>query len=98
MLATFTFIFMALLFILVKLILIVPMREVCVVERLGKFRAVMQPGLHFMIPFFDKVAYRHEIREQVLDIPSQSCISRDNIQIDVDGLVYIQVMDGAKAS
>ena len=98
MLATFTFIFLGLLFILLKLVLIVPMREVCVIERLGKFRAVMQPGLHFLIPFFDRVAYRHEIREQVLDIPAQSCISRDNIQINVDGLVYIQVMDGAKAS
>jgi len=74
------------------------MREVCVIERLGKFRAIMKPGLHFLIPFFDRVAYRHEVREQVLDIPSQSCISRDNVQIDVDGLVYIQVMDGAKAS
>jgi regulator of protease activity HflC (stomatin/prohibitin superfamily) len=98
MLAIFTFIFLGFLFIFLKLILIVQMREVCVVERLGKFRAVMKPGLHFLIPFFDRVAYRHEIREQVLDIPAQSCISRDNVQIDVDGLVYIQVMDGAKAS
>jgi len=98
MLATFTFLFLGLLFIVVKLVLIVPMREVCVIERLGKFRAIMKPGLHFLIPFFDRVAYRHEVREQVLDIPSQSCISRDNVQIDVDGLVYIQVMDGAKAS
>jgi len=98
MLATITFLFLGILFIVVKLVLIVPMREVCVIERLGKFRAVMKPGLHFLIPFFDRVAYRHEVREQVLDIPSQSCISRDNVQIDVDGLVYIQVMDGAKAS
>ncbi len=98
MLAILTFVFLGLLFILLKLILVVKMREVCVIERLGKFRAVMKPGLHFLIPFFDRVAYRHETREQVLDIPAQSCISRDNVQIDVDGLVYIQVMDGAKAS
>ncbi len=98
MLATFTFVFLGILFIFVKLVLIVKMREVCVIERLGKFRTVMQPGLHFIIPFIDRVAYRHEIREQVLDIPPQSCISRDNVQILVDGLVYIQVMDGAKAS
>ncbi len=98
MLATLTFVFLGLLFIIIKLVLVVKMREVCVIERLGKFRAVMQPGLHFLIPFFDRVAYRHETREQVLDIPAQSCISRDNVQIDVDGLVYIQVMDGAKAS
>jgi regulator of protease activity HflC (stomatin/prohibitin superfamily) len=98
MLAIFTFTFLGCLILLLKLILVVEMREVCVVERLGKFNGIKQPGLHFLIPFFDKVAYRHETREQVLDIPSQSCISRDNIQIDVDGLVYIQVMDGAKAS
>lgn len=98
MLATATFLFLGLIFIVVKLVLIVQMKEVCVIERLGKFRAVMQPGIHFLIPFFDRVAYRHETREQVLDIPAQSCISRDNIQISVDGLVYIQVMDGAKAS
>jgi regulator of protease activity HflC (stomatin/prohibitin superfamily) len=98
MLATLTFIFLGFLFIVVKLVLIVPMKEVCIIERLGKFRAIMRPGLHFLIPFIDRVAYRHETREQVLDIPSQSCISRDNIQIEVDGLVYIQVMDGAKAS
>jgi len=98
MLATLTFIFLGFLFIVVKLVLIVPMKEVCIIERLGKFRAIMRPGLHFLIPFIDRVAYRHETREQVLDIPSQSCISRDNVQIEVDGLVYIQVMDGAKAS
>ncbi|WP_286270088.1 SPFH domain-containing protein [Thalassotalea hakodatensis] len=98
MLATLTFALLALLFIVVKLVLIVQMKEVCVIERLGKFRAVMEPGIHFLIPFIDRVAYRHETREQVLDIPAQSCISRDNIQINVDGLVYIQVMDGAKAS
>ena len=98
MLATITFVFLALLFIVLKLVLVVQMQEVCVIERLGKFRAVLAPGLHFLIPFVDRVAYRHETREQVLDIPAQSCISRDNIQINVDGLVYIQVMDGAKAS
>lgn len=68
------------------------------IERLGKYSGIKYPGIHFLIPFFDRVAYRHETREQVLDIPSQSCISRDNIQISVDGLVYIQVMDGEKAS
>ncbi|SEL58765.1 SPFH domain, Band 7 family protein [Colwellia chukchiensis] len=98
MLASVTFALLVLLFIVVKLVLIVQMKELCVIERLGKFRAVLQPGLHFLIPFIDRVAYRHETREQVLDIPAQSCISRDNIQINVDGLVYIQVMDGAKAS
>lgn len=85
-------------FILYKLLLIVPMREVNVIERLGKFRTVLQPGFHFLIPFFDRVAYKHEIREQVLDVPPQSCISKDNTQLEVDGLVYLKVMDGKLAS
>ena len=93
-----TFVLLITFFILWKLVLIVEMREICVIERLGKFRMVMEPGLHFLVPFFDRVAYRHEIREQVMEIPSQSCISRDNIQIEVDGLIFIKVMDGRKAS
>lgn len=95
---TITIVFLIILFVLYKLMLVVPMREVNVIERLGKFRAVLQPGFHFLIPFFDRVAYAHDIREQVLDVPSQSCISKDNIQIEVDGYVYLQVKDGQKAS
>ena len=81
-----------------NLILIVPMRELCVIERLGKFRSTLEPGLHFLIPFVARVAYRHEPRELCINIPHQSCISRDNIQIDVDALLYIKVMDAYKAS
>ena len=81
-----------------NLILIVPMRELCAIERLGKFRSILEPGLHFLIPFVDRVAYRHETRELCINIPHQSCISRDNIQIDVDALLYIKVMDAYKAS
>jgi regulator of protease activity HflC (stomatin/prohibitin superfamily) len=95
---TFTISLLVILFILYKLLLVVPMREVNVIERLGKFRAVLQPGFHFLIPFFDRVAYAHDTREQVLDVPMQSCISKDNIQIEVDGLVYLKVMDGQRAS
>jgi regulator of protease activity HflC (stomatin/prohibitin superfamily) len=95
---TFTISLLVILFILYKLLLVVPMREVNVIERLGKFRAVLQPGFHFLIPFFDRVAYAHDTREQVLDVPMQSCISKDNIQIAVDGLVYLKVMDGQRAS
>lgn len=93
-----TIVFLAALFVLYNLILVVPMRERCVIERLGKFRVVLEPGFHILIPFFDRVAYRHETREQCLNIPHQSCISKDNIQIDVDGLLYIKVMDAYKAS
>ncbi|MCL1049710.1 paraslipin [Shewanella abyssi] len=94
----FTLFVLFVFFILYKLLLIVPMREVNVIERLGKFRNVLQPGFHFLIPFFDRVAYKHEIREQVLDVPPQSCISKDNTQLEVDGLVYLKVMDGKLAS
>ena len=98
-----TIIFLVLFFIFYNLILIIRMRERCVVERLGKFRGVLEPGLHFLIPFVDRVAYRHETREQCINIPHQSCISRDNIQIDVDGLAMnangelygFEVLDGA---
>ncbi|WP_153916092.1 SPFH domain-containing protein [Shewanella sp. TC10] len=85
-------------FILYKLMLIVPMREVNVIERLGKFRTVLKPGFHFLVPFVDRVAYRHDTREEVLDVPPQSCISKDNTQLEVDGLVYLKVMDGKLAS
>jgi len=85
-------------FLLWKTCIVVPMRESVVKERLGKFAGVLNPGLHFLIPFFDRVAYRHEMREQVIDIPPQACITRDNIQVEVDGLVYLRVMDAEKAS
>ena len=93
-----TIIFLIIGTILWNLVIIVPMREAYVVERLGKFKAVLMPGIHIIIPFFDRIAYRHEMREQVLDIPSQMCISRDNTQIEVDGLVYLKVMAPQKAS
>lgn len=81
-----------------NLMIIVPMRQCCVLERFGNFRRVLEPGFHLVVPFLDKVAYRQEIREQVLDIPAQSCITRDNIQVSVDGLVYLKVMDAKRAS
>ncbi len=85
-------------FVLSKTAIIVPARTICVKERLGKFAGIMNPGFHILVPFIDRVAYRHEAREQVFDVPAQSCISRDNIQIEVDGLVYIKVLDPVKAS
>ncbi|MCT4641392.1 MAG: paraslipin [Bacteriovoracaceae bacterium] len=85
-------------FILFKTIVIVSMRENFVVERLGKFSRVLKPGIHFLVPFFDRVSYKHEMREEVFDIPSQTCITQDNMQIEVDGLVYLKVMDAKKAS
>lgn len=84
--------------ILFKMIIVVPERENVIVERLGKFHRLLKPGIYFLIPFFDRAAYVQEIREQVIDIPSQSVITSDNIQVEVDGLLYLQVMDAKKAS
>ncbi len=95
---TLTILFLIVFFIFYNLVLIVPMREMIVIERFGKFRGVLEPGFHFLVPFVDRVAYRHEAREQCLNIPHQSCISRDNIQISVDGLLYIKVLDAYRAS
>lgn len=93
-----TIVLLVFLFILYKLMLVVPMREIHVIERLGKFKAVLEPGFHLLIPFIDRVAYVHDSREQVFDVPAQVCISKDNIQITVDGYVYLKVMDGQRAS
>lgn len=98
MLTLFTLLVIFTFFVLYNTIVIVHMRESMVVERLGKFRKVLEPGFHFLVPFFDRVAYVHEIREQVLDIPSQICITNDNMQVEVDGLVYLKVIDPKKAS
>ncbi len=86
------------LFLLVKTAVVVPARESWIKERLGKFNALLEPGIHILIPFLDRIAYRHEMREQLLDVPPQSCITRDNIQVEVDGMVYLKVMDPKKAS
>jgi len=98
LLTVFTVLVLISLFVLWKTFIVVPMREAVVIERLGKFRGVLQPGFYLVIPFVDRVAYRHETREQVIDIPAQSCITRDNIQVEVDGLVYLQVLDPERAS
>ena len=79
-------------------LLIVPAREEVLKERFGKFADVLQAGFHLLLPFVDRVAYRLERREQVTDIPPQSCITKDNIQVEVDGLVFLKVVDSYKAS
>lgn len=94
----FTIVLLVAIFIAAKTFLVVPMREHVIKERLGKYAGTLEPGLHFMLPFIDRAAYRQEMREQVIDIPAQSCITRDNIQVEVDGVVYLKVMDAKKAS
>lgn len=77
---------------------VVPQQMAWVVERLGKFHAVLNPGLNIIIPFIDRVAYRHSLKEIPLDTPSQVCITRDNTQLTVDGVLYFQVTDPKRAS
>jgi regulator of protease activity HflC (stomatin/prohibitin superfamily) len=92
-------IFFAILFVIVtRLFIIVEFREEVIQERLGKYKKTLSPGFHFMIPFVDRAAYRQEMREQVIDVPSQTCITKDNIEVAVDGLIYIKVMDAYRAS
>jgi regulator of protease activity HflC (stomatin/prohibitin superfamily) len=83
---------------IVKTFKIVPQQHAWVVERLGRFHAVLAPGLDFVLPFIDRVAYKHVLMEIPLDVPSQVCITRDNTQLQVDGIIYFQVTDPARAS
>jgi regulator of protease activity HflC (stomatin/prohibitin superfamily) len=77
---------------------VVPQQSAWVIERLGKFNATLKPGLNFLVPFVDKVAYKHSLKEIPLDVPSQICITRDNTQLQVDGILYFQVTDPVRAS
>lgn len=77
---------------------VVPQQNAWVVERLGKFSSILSPGLNFIIPFIDRVAYRHSLKEIPLDTPSQVCITRDNTQLTVDGVLFFQVTDPQRAS
>ena len=81
-----------------KAFTVVPQQEAYVVERLGRFHAVLNPGLNFLIPFLDRVAYTHLLKEIPHDVPSQVCITRDNTQLTVDGIIYFQVTDAKLAS
>ena len=81
-----------------KSINVIPQQTAWVIERLGKFHKVLNPGLNFIIPFIDKIAYKHSLKEIPLDTPSQVCITRDNTQLSVDGILYFQVTDPKLAS
>ncbi|UJW82639.1 SPFH domain-containing protein [Hydrogenophaga sp. SL48] len=83
---------------IVRAIKVVPQQNAWVVERLGKYHATLAPGLNFLVPFIDKVAYKHSLKEIPLDVPSQVCITRDNTQLQVDGILYFQVTDPMRAS
>jgi regulator of protease activity HflC (stomatin/prohibitin superfamily) len=84
--------------VVVKTAVVVPQQNAFVVERLGKFQVVLDPGFHVLLPFFDVIRYRHTLKEQALDIPEQICITNDNVQVAVDGLLYLKVLDPQRAS
>ena len=82
----------------IKTINVVPQQHAWVVERLGKYHATLGPGLNIVIPFIDRIAYKHILKEIPLDVPPQVCITRDNTQLQVDGILYFQVTDPMRAS
>ncbi len=81
-----------------KSVKVVPQQHAWVLERLGRFHGVLQPGLNIVLPFIDRIAYRHSLKEIPLDVPSQICITKDNTQLTVDGILYFQVTDPKLAS
>jgi regulator of protease activity HflC (stomatin/prohibitin superfamily) len=91
-------VFIIVVLIAVNSIKIVPQQHAWVLERLGRYHSTLTPGLSIVIPFIDRVAYKHVLKEFALDVPSQVCITRDNTQLQVDGVLYFQVTDAMKAS
>lgn len=81
-----------------KCFCIVPQKVAYIIERLGKYNRTLEAGLHFLIPFIEVIAYKKSLKEVAVDVPPQLCITSDNIQVDVDGIIYLQVVDPAKAS
>ena len=81
-----------------KTIRIVPQKMAYIVERLGKYYTTLEAGFHILVPFIDRVSYKHTLKEQAVDVPPQDCITRDNIMVEVDGILYMQVIDPKRAS
>lgn len=85
-------------YMLAKTAVVVPQQNAYVVERLGRFSGVLDAGFHILVPFVDSIRYRHLLKEQAFDIPEQVCITKDNVQVAVDGILYLKVMDPERAS
>jgi len=81
-----------------RTMVVVPQQSAYVVERLGRFHNVMQAGFHILVPFVDNIRYRHSLKEIAIDIPAQVCITRDNVQVGVDGILYLKVLSPERAS
>jgi regulator of protease activity HflC (stomatin/prohibitin superfamily) len=84
--------------VLLKTAIVVPQQSAYVVERLGKFSSTLHAGFHILVPFIERIAYRHSLKEDALDIAEQICITKDNVQVGIDGVLYLQVLDPARAS
>ncbi|MCZ2154262.1 MAG: paraslipin [Bryobacterales bacterium] len=84
--------------VIAKSVIVVPQQSAYVVERLGKYAGTLQAGFHTLTPFFDVVRYRHTLKETAIDIPEQICITNDNVQVGVDGVIYLKVVDPERAS
>lgn len=91
-------IFLVVIFQFARSIRLVPTQSAFIVERLGKYRATLGPGIHFLIPFFDKVAFTQDLKEESITVPSQECFTSDNVKVAVDGVTYISVVDPVNAS
>ena len=85
-------------FVIAKTATVVPQQSAYVIETVGRYSRTLQAGFHLLVPFVDRVAYRHTLKEQTIDIPEQVCITRDNVQVGVDGVLYLQVLDPRQAS
>ncbi|THJ09392.1 MAG: paraslipin [Nitrospira sp. CG24C] len=86
------------LIIIAKTAVVVPQQSAYVVERLGKYAATLDAGFHILLPFIDRIRYRHSLKEAAIDIPEQVCITRDNVQVSVDGILYLKVLNPQRAS
>ena len=84
--------------IILKIAVVVPQQSAFVIETLGRYNRTIQAGFHLLKPFMDRIAYKHNLKEEAMDIPEQICITRDNVQVGVDGVLYLQVLEASKAS
>ncbi len=98
MFATLGILIAFLVVVLIKTAVVVPQRMEYVVERLGKYRGTLQAGFHILIPFFDRVAYKRSLKEEPIDIAAQTCITADNVTMEVDGVLYLQVINAKKSA
>jgi regulator of protease activity HflC (stomatin/prohibitin superfamily) len=85
-------------FVLAKTAVVVPQQSAFVVERLGRYAGTLDAGFHVLVPFVDVIRYRHSLKESAVDIPAQVCITRDNVQVGVDGVLYLKVLNPERAS